>query len=102
MNFEERINFIMIKAHSQLDQQIGGRKWVDVPFVHEFIDALADVVKKYGSEYDRYLEDREAKKRMLSGAKDIPVDAKQSYEAQKMRIQQNSLRAQHGVNRNYD
>jgi hypothetical protein len=96
MNFEERINFIFIKAHRKLDEKLNGRQWVDVPFVHEYLDTLADILKKYGAEYDYYLTDREAKKRMLSNSKDIPLDAKSSYDAQRNRINQNKLRSLDG------
>jgi hypothetical protein len=96
MNFQERVNYIFINAHRQLDDKLNGRKWVDLPFVHEFLDSLAEVIYKYGAEYDYYLNDRESKKRLLSGAKDIPTDAKSSYDAQKLRIQQNKMRSQDG------
>jgi hypothetical protein len=96
MNFQERVNFIFITAHRQIDEKLNGRKWVDLAFVHEFLDGLADIVVKYGAEYDFYLNDRETKKRLLSGAKDVPTDAKTSYDAQKFRIQQNKMRAQDG------
>jgi len=98
MNFQERINYVFIHAHRQLDEKLNGRKWVDIPFVHEFLDSLSDVINKYGAEYDYYLNDREAKKRHLSGAKDIPTDAKSSYDAQKSRIQQNRMRSESGLN----
>lgn len=98
MNFQERINYVFIHAHRQLDDKLNGRQWVDIPFVHEFLDSLADVINKYGAEYDYYLNDRESKKRHLSGAKDIPTDAKASYDAQKSRIAQNRLRSQSGLN----
>jgi len=99
MNFEERVNFIFIKAHSKLDEKLNGRKWVDVPFVHEFLDNLSDILKKYGAEYDYYLNDRETKKRLLSNSKDIPTDAKSSYDAQKQRVAQNKLRYQDGLSK---
>lgn len=98
MNFQERVNYIFISAHRKLDDSLNGRKWVDVPFVHEFLDSLADILQKYGSEYDFYLEDREKKKRLLSGAKEVPTDAKTSYDAQKFRIQQNKMRSHDGLN----
>ena len=96
MNFQERVNYIFIKAHRELDEKLSSRKWVDVPFVHEFIDSLKDILYKYGIEYDEYLQNREETKRRLSGAKDVPSDAKASLEAQKIRIQANKFRALNG------
>jgi cell division septum initiation protein DivIVA len=64
--------------------------------VHEFLDSIKDILYKYGSEYEDYLQSREETKRKLSGAKDVPSDAKSSLEAQKIRIQANKYRALNG------
>ena len=87
-DFAHKVSCLFIKAHRELDDALADRRFVDVKFVHEYLDAIKGALLKQAAEWDAHIEQREARKRALSGAKDMPT-SKDQADALKARVAAN-------------